>query len=596
MRILILSPPFYGHLNVLQYLKKLIERQHNKCLIKFLVLGWRNVQIEGYENICTDDLTTSDPMVFTFPRVISLMDGLIDMVKSFDPTVIIYDFFCIEGYILSKLMGSTKKILSICSIPAMIGRNTFDYVVSEQNKNIIQTIETKYGVMVSPIEQISDGFFVPMISSAIKHTNIVWSYEKIVKCCDYLVNRNLTKKDFCFVGTRISDKKCPTYCDAVDFANNNILNGRKNIYISFGTVVTNNLWNNQPSVRSFLRKIFKWLIRILANSEPNCGSTYGVIVSLDRDIFPVWPDNFRVYRHVDQLRLLEKCHIFMTHCGGNSFNESISMGVPMIGIPFFGDQHLIASLINRLDIGVQFESDRPKYTNTNCPYERNSLNYKTLCDAFNTLSVRHADYLANINRITNNAIQYSHFDRITVRPNNHMYNRSVVSWSEGDLLYGTNVDRARFIELLDQSDLFRINQFAPFSELFDDSDKIDILPRIIDIYNDSFLDYSLYQKERQSKFTKYNIMLVKFRQWLVEKQILIDSRSMDCLICRICTVGIDFFVKNGHTIHFILDRYDCRINRITGLELNHIFNNWTNLRDNIKFYRINHKYDILRVL
>ncbi|KAI1712284.1 UDP-glucoronosyl and UDP-glucosyl transferase domain-containing protein [Ditylenchus destructor] len=64
--------------------------------------------------------------------------------------------------------------------------------------------------------------------------------------------------------------------------------------------------------------------------------------------------NVHTFEWVNQRSILAqpKLKAFITHCGLNGLNEAASEGVPMIGIPLFGDQLFNAATINHKKIGV----------------------------------------------------------------------------------------------------------------------------------------------------------------------------------------------------------------------------------------------------
>ena len=64
------------------------------------------------------------------------------------------------------------------------------------------------------------------------------------------------------------------------------------------------------------------------------------------------PSNFILRKWVDQKRLLPLVDIFVTHCGMNSFTESLFAACPLIGTPVFGDQTGNAAKAQELSCGI----------------------------------------------------------------------------------------------------------------------------------------------------------------------------------------------------------------------------------------------------
>uniref|UniRef100_A0A1I7YLD6 glucuronosyltransferase n=1 Tax=Steinernema glaseri TaxID=37863 RepID=A0A1I7YLD6_9BILA len=56
--------------------------------------------------------------------------------------------------------------------------------------------------------------------------------------------------------------------------------------------------------------------------------------------------------HTANLQAQPKTRAFITHCGLNSLTESIYAGVPLLGIPIFGDQRYNAAIIQHRELGV----------------------------------------------------------------------------------------------------------------------------------------------------------------------------------------------------------------------------------------------------
>lgn len=84
-----------------------------------------------------------------------------------------------------------------------------------------------------------------------------------------------------------------------------------------------------------------------------------VIISVGKK-FPIHklknvPENYRIYNVVPQLAVLKKADVFVTHGGMNSVNEALSIGVPMVVIPFMSDQPTNARRIEELGLGKKLD-------------------------------------------------------------------------------------------------------------------------------------------------------------------------------------------------------------------------------------------------
>merc|ERR1719401_1401949 len=71
---------------------------------------------------------------------------------------------------------------------------------------------------------------------------------------------------------------------------------------------------------------------------------------------PPVPSNFLLHKSVPQLDLLSRCSAFVTHGGANSMHEALSLGVPMVVVPLFGDQLSNAASVARCGAGFAFHN------------------------------------------------------------------------------------------------------------------------------------------------------------------------------------------------------------------------------------------------
>lgn len=115
------------------------------------------------------------------------------------------------------------------------------------------------------------------------------------------------------------------------------------VYISLGTVI-----NEQPD---FYGKCFEALKDLDADVLISCGN------AVDREKLGVPPENFELQPYVDQLDVLSRADVFITHCGMNSVSESLYMATPMVLYPQTGEQAAVAKRAAELGAGVLLKDD-----------------------------------------------------------------------------------------------------------------------------------------------------------------------------------------------------------------------------------------------
>ena len=78
---------------------------------------------------------------------------------------------------------------------------------------------------------------------------------------------------------------------------------------------------------------------------------------MNQNILGTLPDNISVFPYVDQLDILSKADVFITHCGMNSVSESLYMAAPMILYPQTGEQCAVARRVTEIGAGVLLRDD-----------------------------------------------------------------------------------------------------------------------------------------------------------------------------------------------------------------------------------------------
>ena len=115
----------------------------------------------------------------------------------------------------------------------------------------------------------------------------------------------------------------------------------KLIYISMGTV------NND------MMPFYKKCISALSNTDFQVIMSVGNMVPI-KDFGDI-PENILVYSYVDQIAVLKKADIFVSHCGMNSVSESLYFEVPLVMIPQTSEQKGVAERVSQLNAGIKLD-------------------------------------------------------------------------------------------------------------------------------------------------------------------------------------------------------------------------------------------------
>ncbi|MDE1462570.1 glycosyltransferase [Spartinivicinus poritis] len=113
------------------------------------------------------------------------------------------------------------------------------------------------------------------------------------------------------------------------------------IYINFGTLVYSEAE-----------------IKICIEAFRHC-PWRALIVNFSMDFSTVThvSENILVLKYVPQQQVLQHANIklFISHGGPNSFHESLYFGIPMLSIPFLGDQYYFAESVQKKGFGLMME-------------------------------------------------------------------------------------------------------------------------------------------------------------------------------------------------------------------------------------------------
>ena len=115
------------------------------------------------------------------------------------------------------------------------------------------------------------------------------------------------------------------------------------VYISLGTVI-----NDRPDFYGKCMEAFK-------------GENIDVMISCGKSVdmasLGELPENIRTFAYVDQLDVLSKADVFITHCGMNSVSESLCMATPMVLYAQTNEQKAVARRVREIGAGIDLTDD-----------------------------------------------------------------------------------------------------------------------------------------------------------------------------------------------------------------------------------------------
>ena len=273
------------------------------------------------KNVSTTEMTVQDI------RVTLGMDEFLDKeFKSFQPDIVYTDSVCFWG----KLNAWKHHV------PMVVSTSTFAFN------------QMSSGYMKNSLREMADVIFgLPRISRELKklkpygyHVKGIFSLIQSDNNTDSIVYTSRRFQPFAesfsdqytFVGPSVFSKGLPEKEKE-----------RPLIYISMGTVI-----NDRPD---FYRKCMEALKTMDVDVIISCGN------AMNREEMGALPDNIQVFSYVDQLDILAKADVFITHCGMNSVSESLYMATPMVLYPQTGEQYAVARRVTEIGAGIILKND-----------------------------------------------------------------------------------------------------------------------------------------------------------------------------------------------------------------------------------------------
>ena len=348
MKIAWFCIPAYGHTNpTLAVVKELTAAGHQVYYFSFEMFrerieraGAQFIACDGYD-FELEDKENADRVgkdkVFATELLVSSTLALDDMttekIGEIRPDVVVSDSVAFWG----KLVAMKHRI------PYVSSTTTFAF-------NQYSAKYTKYS-----LRELGDMIFgLPKVNRAVKKLEplgyhvkstldliqnkpdtdtIVYTSRKFQPCSE-----TFDETHYCFVGPSVKKTEPEDKTGRRPF-----------VYISLGTVII--------SHPEFYRHC------IAALKDENIDVLISCGTSFDRSSLGQLPENITAEPYVNQMEVLAKSDLFLTHCGMNSASEGLYMGVPELLYPFTGEQQAVARRVYETGAGRMLsrqEANDPK--------------------------------------------------------------------------------------------------------------------------------------------------------------------------------------------------------------------------------------------
>ncbi len=344
-KIVFFCIPAHGHTNpTLNVVKELINRGHQVWYYSYELFrekientGAKFIPCDAYD--MEQKLTPEDgarigkDLAFStkilVDTTLALDDAVLEDMKKLKPDCIVADSMAVWG----------KAIAMKLNIPFVSSTTTFAF--NQYSAKIMkQSFSQLINMIISmpkinkDLKRLQDkGYPINNILSIIQNDNltntIVYTSKEFQPCADTFSDK------YSFVGPSIRETTKEVKKER-----------EKLIYISLGTV--NNMMIN----------FYKNCIEALKDTD------YQVIMSVgeNTDISRLGniPNHMKVLPTVDQIAVLQKTDVFLTHCGMNSVNEALYHEVPLVLFPQTAEQGGVARRVSDLEAGIYLKKNRPE--------------------------------------------------------------------------------------------------------------------------------------------------------------------------------------------------------------------------------------------
>ena len=339
MKVLWFCIPAYGHTNpTIEVVRELVRRGHEVHYYSFEEFRAK-IEDAGAEFVSCDaylpptdaqmqrrlrKVSTTEMSVQSFRTVANLDPVISADVERWHPDVVVSDSACFWG----KLTAFKHELPWVCS--------TTTFAFNSQSSQYMKHSAAELADIVLGLPRLKReirklrplGYQVKSALDIVQNKpddyTIVYTSRTFQPCAE-----SFDAEHYRFVGPSVRDVM-PQDRGA-----------RPLVYASLGTVI-----NDRPD-------FYRTCIEALRDTEVDllisCGKAF------DEAQLGTLPPNVRVEHYVDQMDVLSRASLFITHCGMNSASEGMWMAVPELLYPLTGEQRAVARRVAEVGAGVPLD-------------------------------------------------------------------------------------------------------------------------------------------------------------------------------------------------------------------------------------------------
>lgn len=336
MRIMWFCIPAFGHTNpTIEFARELARRGHDIRYYSFEAFRQR-IEAAGAAFVPCDRflppltaeserrlkrVSTTEMSVQSFRTTANMDATLTRDIEAFHPDLVISDSACFWG----KLTAMKHRLPLVCSTTTF-AFNRYSSKYMRQSPGELADILLGLPRLNREAKRLAAlGYPVKSALEIVQNDNdtdtVVYTSPRFQPCSE-----TFDAAHYRFVGPCVRDV-APEPKDG----------RRPLVYISLGTVI-----NDRPD---FYRTCVEALKDAPAEALIACGRDF------DPGTLAPLPGNIRIEPSVDQMAVLARTRLFVTHCGMNSASEGLYMAVPELLYPQTGEQRAVARRVEEMGAG-----------------------------------------------------------------------------------------------------------------------------------------------------------------------------------------------------------------------------------------------------